>query len=221
MTTIRFGNFELDHGRRLLLREDVGVHLSPKAFRLLEVLIEKRPDAISKQQLDDEIWPGTFVSESNLAGLITEVRSALGDDARSPAFIRTIHAFGYSFCGKAEAGRDSRGSISALVEWNGRQTSLANGENVIGRDANAAVFIDDSTVSRLHARLVIDTDRVTLEDLGSKNGTLIGGQRIESADLVDGSEFHVGGVKLVFRRAQANGSTMTLAGSPTDKPAGT
>jgi len=211
MAIIRFGIFELDLGRRLLLRDGAGVHLSPKAFTLLEILIKKRPDAISKQQLHDEIWPRTFVSESNLAGLIAEVRSALVDDARSPAFIRTLHGFGYSFCGKdVRAGLEPRESISALVEWNGRQTALADGENVIGRDANVAVFIDDSTVSRHHARLVIAQAQATLEDLGSKNGTFIRGQRIESADLVDGSEFHVGGVKVIFRRAQADGSTMTL-----------
>lgn len=211
MAIIRFGVFELDRGRRLLLREGAGVHLSPKAFRLLEVLLERRPDAISKQQLHDELWPGTFVSESNLAGLITELRGALGDDARSPAFIRTVHAFGYSFCGNdVKAGPEPRESISALVEWNGRQTALADGENVIGRDASVAVFIDDSTVSRHHARLMVASDRATLEDLGSKNGTFIGGQRIESVDLEDGSEFHVGGVKVIFRRPQVDGSTMTL-----------
>lgn len=211
MAIIRFGLFELDRGRRMLLREGAGVHLSPKAFRLLEVLIERRPDAISKQQLHDEVWPETFVSESNLAGLITEVRGALGDDARSPAFIRTVHAFGYAFCGTdVKAGSEPGGSISALVEWNGRQTALAEGENVIGRDGSAAVFIDDSTVSRHHARITVTPDKATLEDLRSKNGTFIQGQRIESADLEDGSEFHVGGVKVIFRRAHADSSTMTL-----------
>src|SRR5438093_10079165 len=103
MSGIRFGAFELDRGRRMLIRGDHVVHLSPKAFRLLEILIEKRPDAISKQDLHDQIWPGTFVSEATLAILVAELREALEDDSKSPLFIRTVFAFGYAFCAEASS----------------------------------------------------------------------------------------------------------------------
>ena len=219
MSVLRFGAFELDLGRRLLVREGAVVHLPPKALKLLEILIEKRPNAVSKQDLHDEIWPGTFVSEATLASLIAEVREALDDDARSPLFIRTVFAFGYAFCG--EASRIPEGSrkkplLPAYVEWNGQKTALAEGQNVIGRDPAVAVFIDDGTVSRHHARLTIGNERVMLEDLGSKNGTFVKGKQIETADLEDGSEFLIGGVKVIFHRRLLGKSTVTLKRSRAD-----
>jgi DNA-binding winged helix-turn-helix (wHTH) protein len=220
VSAIRFGAFELDLGRRQLIRAGNAVHISPKAFRLLEVLIEKRPNAISKKDLHDQIWPETFVSEATLASLIAELREALQDDSKSPLFIRTAFAFGYAFCGEASPVESKPiRTVSALVEWNGQQAALADGENVIGRDPAVAVFIDDATVSRHHARLTIGTERVTLEDLGSKNGTFANGKQIATMiDLEDGSEFHVGGVKLVFRRNPFGKSTITLVRSRADGP---
>jgi len=211
VSAIRFGAFELDRGRRMLIREGNVVHVSPKAFRLLEILIEKRPDAISKQDLHDKIWPGTFVSEATLASLVAELRDALEDDAKSPLFIRTVYAFGYAFCADAASiGSKPLRAPSAVVEWDGQKAALGEGENVIGRDPAAAVFIDDATVSRHHARLTIGAERVTLEDLGSKNGTFVKGQQVESANLENGSEFHIGGVKVTFRRGPFGKSTITL-----------
>jgi len=204
MSDLRFGAFELDLGRRLLLREGKAVHLSPKALRLLEILINNRPNALSKEEIHDQVWPQTFVSEATLASLIAELRQALEEDARSPRFIRTVHAFGYSFCGEASTiSHRSKGgrALPGFVEWNEQHTALSEGENIIGRDPTVSVFIDDATVSRHHARLTITAEQVLLEDLGSKNGTFIDGKRIEKSILDDGSEFHVGGVRLVFRRS--------------------
>ncbi|HYS54409.1 MAG TPA: FHA domain-containing protein [Thermoanaerobaculia bacterium] len=212
VNNLRFGAFELDWGRRMLLREGSPVHLAPKGFRLLEVLITKRPNAISKEQLHDEVWEGTFVSEATLASVVKELREALGDDARAPRFIRTLFAFGYSFCGEATevAAPVLERKQSGFLDCNGRTTALSEGENVIGRDPAASVFIDDSTVSRHHARLTVAADRVTLEDLGSKNGTFVSGKAIETADLADGAEFDVGGVRVIFRRSLLAISTTTL-----------
>jgi serine/threonine protein kinase/DNA-binding winged helix-turn-helix (wHTH) protein len=96
-----FGDFALDEDRRLLLRAGVPLRLEPKAYELLSLLIARQPRALSKDQIHHVLWPGTFVSESALAGLIADLRSALGDDARRPRFIRTVHGFGYAFCGDA------------------------------------------------------------------------------------------------------------------------
>lgn len=213
MSDLRFGAFELDLGQRLLLRGRTPVHLSPKALRLLEILIEHRPNALSKKDIHDLVWPETFVSEATLASLIAELREALEEDARSPRFIRTVYAFGYSFCGEASAiSHDSKSHrpLHGFVEWNEGQIVLSEGENVIGRDPEVTVFIDDATVSRHHARLTITAQRALLEDLGSKNGTFIDGKRIEAFYLEDGSEFHVGGVRLIFRRSLRGLTTETL-----------
>jgi DNA-binding winged helix-turn-helix (wHTH) protein len=212
--TFQFASFTLDVARRQLLRDDEEVHLSPKAFLLLQHLVEARPNAIAKRDLHDRLWPDTFVVESNLAALINEVRRALKDDARKPLFIRTVHGYGYAFGGSAveSTPRASRanGPLAARLGWSGGEWPLYVGRNVIGRDAECDVHVDDRTVSRQHAAITITAVNATLEDLGSKNGTFIDGRRITSpARVTDGTEVTIGSVKLQFRTA-SDSSTMTL-----------
>ena len=94
---IAFGDFTLDESTRQLLKSGEPVRLSPKAFQLLSILTAESPRAISKADLQERLWPGTFVTEGSLTTVVTELRSALGDDAREPRFIRTLYGFGYSF----------------------------------------------------------------------------------------------------------------------------
>jgi DNA-binding winged helix-turn-helix (wHTH) protein len=96
---IRFGRFTLDERARQLLRGTQPVHLSPKAFDLLALLVRRRPEAIAKAEIHERLWPDTFVSDINLAVLIAEIRAALGEVARHPRFVRTVHRFGYAFSG--------------------------------------------------------------------------------------------------------------------------
>src|SRR5262245_17210286 len=141
-----------DSETRQLLREGQPVALSPKAFQLLELLIESRPKALSKSDLHDRLWPNTFVVEANLSNLIGELRRALKDDSKRPQFIRTVHRFGYAFRG--EPGDSSlHKSIRAVcrVVWAGGSATLGNGEHIVGRDTAAAIFLDSPSVSRRHA----------------------------------------------------------------------
>lgn len=208
-----FDRFTLDTEQRTLLDGAAPVHLGPKALRLLEVLVANAPRAFSKQELYEQIWPDTFVDESNLAGLINEVRAALGDEARKPRFIRTVHGFGYAFVGQrrdaaAPAGEDA----GATLLFRGREFPLRDGENVLGRDLTADVQIDDATVSRRHAVVTVG-DVVTLHDLDSKNGTFIGGTRLVAPQtLTDGQTFVLGDASVVFRRTR--GSTVTILRKP-------
>ncbi len=97
MSRVHFGEFVLDMDARELVRGSSVVRLSPKAFKLLEVLVESRPKALSKITLQERLWPNTFVVEKNLVNLIAEIREALGDDSTHPRFVRTVHRFGYAF----------------------------------------------------------------------------------------------------------------------------
>ena len=99
---IRFGPFTLDLESRQLTNAGEEIHLEPKAFELLSALVLERPKALSKADLQERLWPGTFVAEANLSNLVAEIRAALGDPARAPRFVRTAHGFGYAFCGDAE-----------------------------------------------------------------------------------------------------------------------
>ena len=199
----RFGPFVLDHGTRQLLRDEVEIHLSPKAFELLAILIEKRPKAVSKAELQDHLWPSTFVEETNLAGLVAEIRRALGDSASTPVFLRTVYGFGYRFVG--EVGDAEGPTLTSVlgprpcVVFDNRWTLLLEGANLIGRAADSTIRCDASGVSRHHARIVVANGVATLEDLGSKNGTFVGDLRITSVQLSDGDEIRLGNARLIFR----------------------
>jgi hypothetical protein len=146
--------------------------------------------------------------------VIAEIRAALGDDERRPRFIRTVRGFGYAFCGAAEdegtTGRPAEGTTVCRLEWGKREIPLREGENIIGRADDAVAWIDSSEVSRRHARIVVSEGKATIEDLGSKNGTVVSGRRIESpTPLEGGDQIELGPVRMMFRVFHARGSTKT------------
>ena len=196
------------------------MHLTPKALDLLALLVAERPRAVAKSEIRDRLWPGTFVSESNLTTLVTELRAALGDAARSPRYLKTVQRFGYAFCesatelsGRRAAGR--RRGPHFTLEWAGGEVTLHDGENLIGREEEAAAWIESASVSRRHARIVVSEGTATLEDLGSKNGTFLRGQRIATPVVLSkGEEIRVGVVPLRFRAFEAADSTRTPPAPP-------
>lgn len=205
---VRFAEFTLDSDARRLSREGEEVHLSPKAFDLLRLLVEHRPNVLDKETLHARIWPRTFVVDANLSVLVAELRRALADNAREPRFIRTVHALGYSFCGEAAAADEAAsaagppGGARCWLMWNERALVLADGENIIGREPGSAVWVDAPGVSRRHARIEVARggDILRLEDLGSTNGTSVDGSPVRGVvDVGDGSVIRVGGVDLTVR----------------------
>jgi hypothetical protein len=190
--------------------------LSGKAFELLVMLVRQRPKALSKKELQEALWPSTFVAEANLSNLIAEIRGTLGDNARRPLFIRTVHRFGYAFCGEAPTvpidADPTTAAVNCWIEWGRVRFPLSIGEHVIGRDEDADVRIDASTVSRRHAQVVVNTNQVVLEDFGSKNGTFRGDQRVTvSTPLADGDALRIGTVLVTFRMRPAARTTLTAS----------
>jgi DNA-binding winged helix-turn-helix (wHTH) protein len=214
---VHFGDFTVDLGSRQLRRGTEEIHLGPKAFALLEVLLTKRPQALSKTQLREQLWPRTFVSDSNLTSLVTELRAALGDKARRPRFVRTVYGFGYAFCGDAITVGDPVRSIPRAgtrlrLFLEEREIALHEGENVLGRVDEGVGWFESQEVSRRHARILIADGRATLEDLGSKNGTFLRDKRLTApSTLSDGDEIRLGRVRMTFRVLPAL-STRTGAG---------
>jgi len=213
--TVRFGEFTLDADLRRLHRRSGEIHLSPKAFDLLVLLVENRSRVMSKVELHQRMWPDTFVAEGNLATLVAEIRDALQDNAKEPRFVRTAHRVGYAFCADLDDAPDpSSSALPASLCWlimNGRRIPLQPGENVLGRDVSDGIPVDSPSVSRRHARISVTTAHATVEDLGSKNGTYVRGERIATpVVLTDGDEVRVGSVMLQFRQPRGRRSTMTL-----------
>src|SRR5438046_10668761 len=89
---LRFAEFLFDSRLHRLSRDGQPVELSPKAYALLEILLQARPGAVSKEALYDRLWPKTFVEPGNLHNLVSEIRAARADDARSTTL--TAHGFG-------------------------------------------------------------------------------------------------------------------------------
>ena len=219
--TLKLGDLVFDPGRRQLLRGQEAVHLSPKAWRLLEILVAERPKALSKSSLQERIWPDTFVQEANVPNLVSEVREALGDDARRPRLLRTVHGFGYALAvellpaAEPRTGGTEPDVLFRLV-WGATEVDLAEGENVFGRDRRASIWLAEESISRRHARVVVSCGSAVLEDLGSKNGTFHRGERVTvPVPLADGDEISIGSVPMTIRVISTTASTVTKsAGKP-------
>ncbi len=204
---VRFDGYVFDMERRELSRGTDAVHLAPKAFQLLHVLLENHPRAVSQQELYDRLWPQTYVEPANLHKLIYQVREALDD--RDHSKVKTVYGFGFAFTAAmtADAG-------ASPVRWHlligDREFDLHDGENVIGRDRDAAVRIEESSISRHHARIVISAAAAVLEDLGSKNGTTVAGRRIHHVRLDGGEKILFGTVAASVWRHSGEPSTETV-----------
>lgn len=200
------------------MRRGQEVRLSGKAFELLVMLARERPNVLSKKELQDALWPSTFVADANLSNLVAEIRQALGDSARAPIFIRTAHRFGYAFCGDATPlARDAEPATALVVcwiEWGRTRFPLSVGEHVIGREEDADVRIDASTVSRRHARVIVQPNRAMLQDFESKNGTFRGDERVTSSTpLADGDALRIGTVLVTFHMQPRARTTRTASRS--------
>jgi len=211
-----FGEYVLDLGTRQVFRVAEEILLSPKAFQLLELLTARRPNAVSKEELQKTLWPDTFVSETNLANLVSELRAAFGDEARQSHVIRTVQRFGYAFQADARdlpvAAAAGKAAAGCRLVWGEVEFPLREGENMIGRDPAAAVHVDDVSVSRYHARIVIDGAAARIEDLGSKNGTHVRESPIAgSVPLRDGDDVRLGSVAMVFHRSETGAPTETAS----------
>jgi DNA-binding winged helix-turn-helix (wHTH) protein len=207
---LHFGEFSFDTDRRELSRGGSVVHLTPKAIDLLRLLIDERPRILRKEEIHLSLWPETYVEEANLSVHISELRAALSDDSKEPRFIKTAHRYGYGFVG--EIRRETAPSMVRLRVGK-RDFDLLDGENIVGRDSDAVIRLNGPGISRRHARITVAANRVTIEDLGSKNGTYVQGQRIDGVkELCDGDEIRISLELLVVAKTHPLGSTITDAG---------
>jgi DNA-binding winged helix-turn-helix (wHTH) protein len=212
---VRFGAFEFDAETRRLRRDGADIHLSPKAFSLLGLLLESAPRVVGKRELHEKLWPGGAVADATLVALVKQLRAALDDDDRSAPLIRTVHRVGYAL--EAPLTRRERMSPGPLACWlmaGQRRLPLIAGENIVGRDAAVQVRLDDPAVSRRHARIVVNGSGAMLEDLGSKNGTFSDGQRIAATPvrLRDGSQVAFGTMLAIYRESGSGMPTQTHCG---------
>jgi DNA-binding winged helix-turn-helix (wHTH) protein len=188
-------------GARRQVSDELGVvlHLTPKAFDLLSLLVEQSPRVVPKAELHERLWPGTFVTDAALSSLVKELRRVLGDRDPVAPLIRTAHGIGYALAGSVEVRQAPLDGQHWLVGED-RRHFLHLGTNVIGRDPGADIWLNDATVSRRHARILVESSSVLIEDLQSKNGTSVGEARVERpTPLHDGDIVGVGSLRLIYR----------------------
>jgi DNA-binding winged helix-turn-helix (wHTH) protein len=211
---LQFDNLTFDSDTRQVWTGKKEVRLSPKAFDLLALLIARRPKAVSKAAIRAHLWPGTFVSDSSLPSLVSEIRDAIADHRRNPGLLRTLHGFGYAFQAEQGTARQQLTPASDLPNgWlvgSTAEVALLAGENIIGREGEGVILVKSSTVSRKHARIAIDASGAVVEDLGSKNGTYVNDRRIDvPTPVVDGDQVRIGSLLFTFRLSQGNETTET------------
>ena len=206
----RFGDLAFDPERRLLTRGNrEELHLTPKAFDLLALLIEAAPRVVRKSELHERLWPGIFVSDAALAGLVKELRRTLPAEA-STTYVRTSHGVGYAFCAPLEESKPTPATSAHWIVTKDRRIALVPGDNLIGRDPEAIVWLDAAGVSRRHARITVERHGAQIEDLGSKNGTVLRAERVTtSVPLRDGDTIRIGSITLIYRWSDAGMSTET------------
>ena len=208
---IRFADCTFDLDTRQLLRGGHDVHLPPKAFELLKLLIENRPRVLSKTELIEHVWAGVFVSDASLAKVVSRIRKAIGQRDDS-GIIRTVHSCGYSFAAElTEYHGEPPSAIppaACCLVCGRREFPLVDGEHVVGRDVDASIRLDSPKVSRQHARLIVSGVSVTVLDLGSKNGSFVRGSRVtDPRTLQPGDDLRIGPFALVLQVGDYSAST--------------
>jgi DNA-binding winged helix-turn-helix (wHTH) protein len=193
---LQFGDCVFDRDARALTRRAAPVHLTPKAFALLELLLESRPRVVSKTEIHRRLWPDCHVSATTLTALVTELRHAIEDEPGGRT-IRTAYGHGYAFAGSITfMTHELEPGVLRLV-WAGGQAELGVGEHVVGRGSDCAVRLRDRRISRHHARISVGAAGATIEDCQSHNGTSLNGTPLHGRALLhDMDVLSVGGVRV-------------------------
>jgi DNA-binding winged helix-turn-helix (wHTH) protein len=109
-TTVEFPPFRLDLAAEKLLRGDRAIGLRRKSWAVLRHLVGRRGFLVTRAELLDTVWQGSFVCDDNLSQSIADIRQALGDSARKPRFVETVYGRGFRFIAAiGDPHRDARG----------------------------------------------------------------------------------------------------------------
>lgn len=145
---VTFGRFRFDATNEQLWDGSRVISLRPKAFAVLAHLVGRPGQLVTKQQLLDAVWPGTFVSDAVLKDSVRQLREALGDDAASPRYIETAHRRGYRFISELSerSGQEGpqpkpsagAGSAATTQPVDARRPPPAPARRMLGRDADLA-----------------------------------------------------------------------------------
>lgn len=226
-----FGEFELDVAAYALRRAGQRIKLEKIPMEVLVLLVQNAGILVNRTEIQAARWGSDVFVDQDAAinTAIRKIRRALGDDVEHPRFIETVVGMGYRFIAPISgqsARMDARGDVDVgavlsarvhgrlpnyLLTRGKRQFVLDRGENLLGRDPEATVYIDHPSVSRRHARISIHSARAVLDDLKSRNGTFLDGRQIERpTELHHGAIIGLGPITLTFVVLPAVASTLPM-----------
>lgn len=212
---VRFGEFAFDPAAGDLRQRGRRIAIQEQPLKVLEMLVARPGELVTRQTLCERLWPEAFVDFDNgLNNTVSRLRTALDDSAAAPRFIETVGRRGYRFIAAVESAAPVAAAppTSAWLIGEGARVSLVPGENILGRRAADVLELPSSTVSRRHARITVGDD-AWIEDLGSKNGTFVGERRVtRRVRLDDGALVRIGSLVLRFTRAGDGDGTRTASG---------
>jgi Tol biopolymer transport system component/DNA-binding winged helix-turn-helix (wHTH) protein len=115
----QFGDYVLDAQRHTLRRGDRELNLGERALGVLKLLVENAGRVVTRQELIDTVWRDVVVSDDSLARAVSDIRTALGDDASHARYIRTVHRQGYVFIASVKPVDDSepQAVVAARPVW--------------------------------------------------------------------------------------------------------
>jgi DNA-binding winged helix-turn-helix (wHTH) protein/TolB-like protein len=138
-----FGPFQLDPPERLLLCDGQPVPMTPKAFDLLVVLVEKGGHLLEKDELLKTVWPGSFVEEGNLSVTVSFLRKALNDDRGLHKYIETVSKRGYRFVADVR----EVGELESMLPPLQRDESRGTGEENKAQEQRSPVAPKSATIA--------------------------------------------------------------------------
>src|SRR6187549_666252 len=121
----QFGDVRVDMGRMAALRGDLAIPLEPKAFDVLVHLIEQRDRVVTKEELLDAVWEGTFVTPNVLTRAVAQIRKALGDESQDARYIETVAKRGYRFIAPVTASLAGVTPVTASLAGDAPVTGVA------------------------------------------------------------------------------------------------
>src|SRR5438132_10177197 len=143
----KFEDFEIDGAKRLLFKQGTPLALNSKTFDLLEALVERHGEVVSKDELLDKIWEGQFVEESNLTVQISTLRKLLGESRGENKYIVTLPGKGYKFVGEPAERADAvtienhRISRITIAEETGESSNKKSEFKISGRRTRYASLV--------------------------------------------------------------------------------
>ena len=171
-----FGPFRVDPEKETLLRGDETVPLSPKAFQVLLVLVRRKKEVVTKDELLQAVWPDTFVEESNLGRNIFLLRKALGESPQDHRYIVTVPGRGYRFAEDVQLLPEHELDVVAATHAK-VQVRVVEESKPWGWIVVAAVLVTATTViafrlflHRHRPPLLTEKDTVVLADFANSTG---------------------------------------------------